>query len=1055
MKLNSVKQKLILCAFVSLIISSCSGNKSYKDVPWTEKSPADWENPQVFQINREPARASFIPFATENEVSRNNKWASSRIKSLNGEWQFHLSKNPSERPYYFFKDDFDTKGWKNIKVPANWECEGFEYPIYTNIKYPHAKTPPTIQEHYNPVGSYKRTFNIPSDWQGKEVFLHFGAAGSAVYVWVNEEQVGYFEDSKTPAEFNITKCLKEGENSLAIEVFKWSDASYLEDQDFWRLAGITRDVYLMARPTQYIQDFEIEAGLADDYNTGMLKLTTKINSADVESDVKIVAKLMLGNAVEKSFDGMVKGGEVVFETSMANVKKWTAETPNLYNLVIVLMDDKNNVLEVARQDVGFRRVEIKDAQLLVNGQYIYIKGANLHEHHQTNGHVVDEETMRKDIEVMKSHNINAVRTCHYPQPERWYELCNEYGLYLVDEANIESHGIGYGKESLAKDSLWTQAHLYRTQNMYERDKNQPSVIIWSLGNEAGNGINFYATYDFLKERENARPVQYEQAHGGKNTDIMCPMYMTMEGMKKYKSQSGDKPLIQCEYAHAMGNSVGNLKDYWDLIESEPIFQGGFIWDWVEQGILTKNEADEEYWAYGGDFGPDTVPSDGNFCLNGLVNPDRAPKPHLLEVKKVYQYIKFYDKKLKKGKLEIENKYGFINLDKFEFTYEIKGNGEVVRSGVIQEVDLRPDEKDVFQIDVDFEPEPNTEYFLNVYATLKETEWLVEKGTVLAKEQFLMPVYKSQKEKNDKPKEVILTEDADQVSIKNEDFEVLFDTKKGELVYYKVGGTKIINEPLEPNFWRAPTDNDFGFKNEQKAVAWRMAGKTKVLKNHEVSLSKSGDEAGVAFTYEYLYENNVFATGNISYLVNGNGEIEVSNEVAIVGNNVPEMPKFGMNIILPREYDRITWLGRGPQESYCDRKESAFVDLYSGLVSEQYWPYLRPQENGNKTDVRWMKITNAAGKGLEFIGKQLLQVSAHHNITEDFESLLKADGQYLEDKSVAYRHTYDVKPRNLTFINIDGWQMGVGGDNSWGAKPHEEYRLTEKNYQYSFTIKPVQ
>ncbi len=1038
---NLINTVVLLTA---LQLSACTSYKDYKNVNWEEKSPADWENPAVYEINREAPRAYYIPFASEQEVDRDNVWASSLIQSLNGEWAFHLAQNPSERPYYFFKDDFDTREWGSIQVPGNWECEGYDYPIYTNSKYPHEKTPPTIQKHYNPVGSYKRTFEIPESWTNKDVFLHFGAAGSAVYVWVNEQQVGYFEDSKTPSEFNISKYLKEGLNTLAVEVYKWSDASYLEDQDFWRLAGITRDVFLMARNPQYIRDFKVKTGLADDYSTGTFSLTTEVPGEGVAT---VEVKLLEGTTVVKEFTAEVENGLAEFTAELANVKKWTAETPHLYELLITLKNKEGEVSEVLRQDVGFRRIEIKDAQLLVNGQYIYLKGANLHEHHEVNGHVVDEATMLKDIQVMKSHNLNAVRTSHYPQPERWYELCNQYGLYLVDEANIESHGMGYGKASLAKDPKWGEAHLYRTKNLFERDKNQPSVIIWSLGNEAGNGINFNATYDYLKSVDSTRPVQYEQAHGGRNTDIMCPMYMRMEKMVKYQKERGDKPLIQCEYAHAMGNSVGNLQDYWDLIESEPIFQGGFIWDWVDQGLLTENDKGEKYWAYGGDFGPDTVPSDGNFCLNGLVDPDRGVKPHLLEVKKVYQYIKFRPVDLKKGKIKIENKYGFINTDKFEFSYEVKGEGKVLNTGKIADVNLNPDESIVVTLDVSVKPELNTEYFLNVYAKLKDSEYLVEAGTVLAKEQFkLSGSYGSSNNLQGAPE---FMEEDGQLVYSGDGFNLKFDTKKGVLLSYQFADKELIQEGLIPNFYRAPTDNDFGNKMDKRCRMWRNAGENRVLSSYKANKN------GVTFNFNLLDGETKLGSYQSSYLVRSDGSIELSNSFKMAEGDLPEIPRMGMNLIMPKEFDQMSWLGRGPHESYWDRKTSAFVDVYSGSVAEQYWPYIRPQENGNKTDVRWMRITNKQGVGFKFIAKEeLLEVSAHHNLLKDFESPERTDGRQVDGKPVVNRHTVDVKPRELTSVNIDYKQIGVGGDTSWGAWTHDAYRLTEKSYTYSFVIVPV-
>lgn len=806
-------------------VTACSFYQDYKGVSFEEKSPADWENPAVSQINREAAKAYFVPFASAKEVSRDTIWKSSLIQSLNGEWRFHLSQNPSERPYYFFMNDYDTRDWENIKVPANCEMEGYEYPIYVNVEYPFVTNPPFIQKDYNPVGSYKRSFQIPETWNEKEVYLHFGAAGSAVYVWVNGEKVGYFEDSKTSSEFNITKYLKKDNNTLAVEIYKWSDGSYLEDQDFWRMAGITRDVYLVARNPTHINDFKIISNLDDSYTTGLFHLETEISKMNPE--VVVEAVLKDGNKVVKSFSGIADNKVLAFNAEIADVKTWSAETPNLYELLISLKDAEGNVLEVIRQDVGFRRIEIKNAQVLINGEYILFKGVNLHEHHDVTGHVIDEETMLKDIKLMKSSNINAVRTSHYPHQSRWYELCNQYGIYSVDEANIESHGLIYGDKNLAKNPGWKEAHLYRTQNTYERNKNQPSVIFWSLGNEAGNGVVFDATYDYMKKVDSTRPVQYEQARGGRNTDIMSPMYHVADQMIAYAEEGGDKPYIMCEYAHAMGNSVGNLQDYWDIIESYDIMQGGFIWDWVEQGILTKNDKGESYWAYGGDFGPDTVKSDGNFVLNGLVNPDRVGKPHLNEVKKVYQYIKFKAVDLEKGIISIENKYDFIALDKFNITYEVKGEGKLISSGTIIDVNLSPDEKENYTINLDLKPEAGIEYFLNVYASLKKNDGILEAGTELAKEQFKLPFYKAERIAEVSKGKLSFTEKDAVVSILGNGFSVAFNHSKGEMTSLNLDDEQLILSGPVLNFWRASTDNDFGAKVDKKSEIWHKAGKNRI------------------------------------------------------------------------------------------------------------------------------------------------------------------------------------------------------------------------------------
>jgi len=1055
--LNCFRSTFSLLVLGLFILISCNQYTDYSDVEYKEPNPKPWEDPAICQINKVTPHAHFIPFATAEQARTEDKWQSPLIQSLNGTWQFHLAQNPSERPHWFFKNDFDTRQWDEIEVPSNWEIEGYDYPIYTNVKYPHAKTPPLIQAHYNPVGSYKRTFEIPEDWDGKEIIIHFGAVSSCINLWVNEEYVGYSEDSKTPAEFNITQYLKGGENSLAVEIFRWCDASYLEDQDFWRISGITRDVYLLARSEQQINDFSIISTLDESYNNGIFNLNIKVlNLGEKASSGMLEAVLSANGNTVKEFSRELPTGKtsVLFDAVIPDVKKWSAEIPNLYELIITVKNE-DGIVEVIKQDVGFRTVEIKNTNLLINGEYVYMKGANLHEHHDVTGHVVDKETMLKDIKTMKVHNLNAVRTSHYPQPELWYELCNKYGLYIIDEANIESHGMGYGPESLAKNEEWKEAHLYRTRNMFERDKNQPCIVTWSLGNEAGNGINFQATYDYLKSNDATRPVQYEQAHGGDNTDIFCPMYARIHHMERFALEKADKPLIQCEYAHAMGNSVGNLQDYWDLIEKYDVLQGGFIWDWVDQGLLTINEAGEQFWAYGGDFGPDTVPSDGNFCLNGLVNPDRGVKPHLLEVKKVYQYIGFNPVNLNEGVISVQNKYAFLNLSEFNFEWEVTGDGSVVEKGELANMELPPGESKEVDINFAVEPEPGVEYFLTIKAKLINDWSLPEAGTEMAAEQFKLPVFIAKPMVNKAElAEVEMADNEETVVVSGEGFSVTFDKKQGVISSFKNGETEMITSGPIPNFWRAPIDNDFGNNLHKRSRVWRKAGENRKVANVSVSeLSKN--TAQVTIEFDLVNEEGAkIADYKSAYTIYGSGDVVVNNDFKMSADELPEIVRMGMNLVMPRKFDQMSWLGRGPHESYWDRKTSAFVGLYNGSVADQYWAYLRPQENGNKTDVRWMAITDEAGNGLFFQGMPLLSVSAHHNIMEDFESPERTDGRQVEGVRVVNRHTTDVKPRDLTSVNVDYKQMGVGGDNSWGALTHEQYRLTEKEYSYSFRMKAL-
>jgi len=1057
--MSPVKYGAVVLA--AAFFTGCTEYSDYSDVPFEDPETPPWQDQTVSQINREDPRAHFVPYTTVDQALADEMWDSPLVKSLNGLWKFHLAEKPADRPYWFFKDDFDIRNWDDITVPANWELEGYDYPIYVNIQYPHERTPPRIQDHYNPVGSYKRSIEIPGDWNGKEVFLHVGAVSSAMNLWINEEFVGYSEDSKTPAEFNITSYLNPGKNNISIEVFRWSSASYIEGQDFWRMSGIHRDIYLQARNPLHIKDFRLIAGLDENYVNGRFGLDVELTGKQPSGKLVTVEALLLeGDHTIFSLSQDIEAGgtpsRAKFSQNVPRVRKWTAETPELYKLLIVLKDDSGDIIEVLRQDAGFRAVEIKNGNLLINGQYVYLKGANLHEHHDVTGHVVDRETMLKDIKVMKSHNLNAVRTSHYPQPELWYKLCNEYGLYVIDEANIESHGMGYGDQSLAKDSTWMDAHLYRTRNMFERDKNQPSVIIWSLGNEAGNGINFYATYDYLKYADKTRPVQYEGAHLDYNTDLYVPMYARIPQLERYAQSNPERPLILCEYAHAMGNSVGNFQDYWDVIERYDALQGGFIWDWVDQGLLTENEDGEEFWAYGGDFGPDDVPSDGNFVINGLVNPDRGVKPPLLEVKKVYQYIGFSGNEIAEGEILIENKYAFTNLSEFIFTWDITSDGSIVSSGTLPVISASPGE--TVSVNIDYalpELRPGAEYFLNLSAKIDEDRGLLDAGWIAAAEQFLLPFHRPVETPGQTGyAELQASEDDNSIVITGEGVEIAFDKIQGVMSSYIIGGKEFLLEGPVPNFWRAPIDNDLGNNTHIRNRVWRDAGRDREVRNISF-IRSSPDIAVVTMLFELVdKEGDHIADHSTVYTVYGSGDVKVENQFTMIKEDLPEILRFGMNLVMPVDYDMMTWLGRGPHESYEDRKTSAFVGLYSGSVAEQYWPYIRPQENGNKTDVRWVAITDPEGNGLLFKGMPLLSVSAHHNILEDFESLDRTAYSEQDDDlsdQPGNRHTTDVRPRDLTSVNIDYKQMGVGGDNSWGARTHPRYRLTEREYNYSFII----
>ncbi len=1021
-----------------------------------------WEDPTIFNVGQTEPRTHFISYPNIKSFTEGHFSDSSFYFSLDGEWQFHWSPNPAQRPVDFYLPDFDTSGWGTIPVPANWELEGHGTPIYVNDRYPFPKNPPYVPHDDNPVGSYRRTFKIPNHWTGKTIYVEFGAVKSAAYFWLNGKLLGYNQGSKTPVGFDVTTFLQPGKNILAVEVYRYSDASYLECQDFWRISGIEREVFLRAAPPLQIYDFFVKTDLDETYKNATLEVTVdllnKSQSAAFENGVleyilldpegSEICREQKNYSIEPNHSFSIN-----IKESVANPKKWTAETPFLYQLIFIVKNQQKETLEVTGTKVGFRKVEIKNGQLLVNGKAITLRGVNRHEHDEITGHVVSEESMLLDLQLMQQNNINAVRSSHYPNHRRWYELCDIHGLYVVDEANIEAHGMGAcfqkpfdAEAHTAALPGYRAAHLDRVKRLFARAKNHPSIITWSIGNEAGNGENMHAAYHWLKGQDSTRPVQYEQAGTEKNTDIVCPMYPKIETIEAYARAHSDRPLIMCEYAHAMGNSVGNLAEYWEVIERYPNLQGGFIWDWVDQGLKagTLREGRKiSYWKFGGDYGDEHIPSDGNFCINGLLFPDRQPHPALKEVKYIYQPITVkYDWK-EDHKFFVCNKFDYLDASNIGGSWQVLEDGKIIGKGVIKSLDIPAQKKVEFQLPFKLPEQSDSEYFVNFYFNTKKADRLIPAGHEMAKVQFLLKERKRtthQSGKSSKAMPPLVVSNTDVLAISGNDFSIEISKKSGTILSYSYKEKTILSDGIRPNFWRPPTDNDRGNLMPERLKIWQTASQQQ--KAEKVFYRKTEEVIEVVTTYRLAAIDLRY---ELIHSILGDGTLKITGRFTGTKISLPELPVFGFTLGLPESMDQLEWYGRGPHENYADRKNSSFIGIHQSKVSEQYHPYIRPQETGYKTDVRWLEIKDKTGSGWKFTGGPIFGFSA---LPYSIEAL----GLHKDPKKI--KHTIDLKENQMVNFRIEKAQMGVGGDDSWGAHTHDQYKIFYKNHEFKFVMQPI-
>ncbi|MGX9519740.1 glycoside hydrolase family 2 TIM barrel-domain containing protein [Vibrio mediterranei] len=1025
--------------------------------------PRVLEDHTINGISKEPPRPYLFPYCNQNEAIINNFSKAKNHLSLSGLWRFSLANNPNERIRDFYEKSYDSNHWHTIAVPGNWEAQGWDNAIYVDERYAFNAEWPKVPREYNPVGSYLREFTLDSNWENREIFLHIGGVRTAAFIWINGERVGYSQNAKNPAEFRITDHVVQGSNTIAVEVYRWSNASYIEKQDMLDMSGFERDVFIYSTDSIRIFDVNFKQQLSDDYKKASFEINTELQSyLKKEALVNLEIELFDDSNGYKS---VYKKSQIIecpsekshaaFDGEIINPLLWTAETPNLYTLMVTILDATKNVIETTSHKVGFRTISIVDGRLLVNGVAIKIKGVNRHELHPTLGHVPTETNMIRDIQLMKEHNINAVRTSHFPCHSRWYQLCDQYGLYVIDEANIESHPLALKPETQIGDTeSWYPAHIDRVKAMVERDKNHPCIIIWSMGNEAGTGIIFDKLYSWIKRNDRSRPIQYEPAGELSYTDIVCPMYPTLERLEEFAKQGDHRPMIMIEYAHAMGNSVGILSDYWEIIDANDNLQGGFIWEWMDHALELTNERGEKYWGYGKDYHP-TMQTDGNFMNDGLIDANRNPHPHMSEVKKVYSPIRFHEVANSKNQFVLENRYDFINLDHIQINYEIMEDGVVIRAGFIEHGHIEPNSSETITLPVHIDHlDDSKENIITFSAYEKANSELLGHNIELGWSQFnLTPrvISDASQLTIDFAPVVNVIDEEEKLQVRGVDFLLDFDKNTGDIVEYTVNSIQLLDSGLKPNFWRGMTDNDLGADVHNFASIWQTAVDHKKL-IHLVSYNNPNTVVVVEAKFELP---TVTCEVTYSYYIFPSGEIKVDMAFTTAGGNLPIMPRFGTQLRIASDFKYMKFYGRGPEETYADRKGQK-VGIYGGDINDHYHAYPRPQETGNKTDVRWMQVTNIKGIGIEIRSCQdLLNMSALPFEAHEVDFVPDTEAESASGLTpISQKHGVDIETGTVTTVNVDLAQMGTGGQNSWGSLPPIKYQIPAKEYSYSFIIKPL-